>query len=94
VVLAVVIFLLNTVADLRHATGFSSSGVFVDYLVANIAAFTHPVDDRRCPKARQAKGALAFSTLVVTLSPASVLSGVGVFFVGILLRAVRLRQQR
>lgn len=91
-VLAVVICLVITVADLRHATGFSSSGVFVDYLLANIAAFTHPVDDRRCPKARQAIGELACSTSVVTLPPASVLTGVVAFFVGILLRVLRLRQ--
>ncbi|NKG20911.1 hypothetical protein [Paeniglutamicibacter terrestris] len=67
-----------TVADLRHATGFSYSGVFVDYLLASIAAFTHPVADRRCPKARQAIGALASIALVVTLPPASVLTGVDV----------------
>lgn len=94
VVLAVVICLVITVADLRHATGFSSSGVFVDYLLANIAAFTHLVDDRRCPKAWQAIGELACSTSVVTLPPASALTGVGAFFVGILLRVLRLRQQR
>lgn len=94
VVLAIVICAVIAVADLRDAIGFSSFGVLVYYLVANIAAFTQPDADRRYPKALQAFGALACVVLVVTLPLASVLSGVAVFAVGILLRALRLRRQR
>ncbi|MGG5173239.1 APC family permease [Pseudarthrobacter sp. J1738] len=92
VILAVVICAVIAVADLRGAIGFSSFGVLVYYLVANIAAFTQPAADRRYPKALQAIGALACVALVATLPPASVLTGVAVFAVGILLRVLRLRQ--
>lgn len=94
VVLAVVICAVIAVADLRGAIGFSSFGVLVYYLVANIAAFTQPDADRRYPKALQAIGALACVALVATLPPSSILTGVSVFVVGILLRVLRLRQQR
>ncbi|MCV9996369.1 APC family permease [Paeniglutamicibacter sp. ZC-3] len=94
VVLAVVICAVIAVADLRGAIGFSSFGVLVYYLVANIAAFTQPDSDRRYPKALQAIGALACVALVATLPPASVLTGLAVFAVGILLRALRLRQTK
>lgn len=92
VVLAVVICVVIAVADLRGAIGFSSCGVLVYYLVANVAAFTQPAADRRYPKALQVIGALACIALVATLPPASVLAGLAVFVVGILLRVVRLRQ--
>ena len=94
VVLAVVICAVIAVADLRGAIGFSSFGVLVYYLVANIAAFTQPAADHRYPKALQVIGALACVALVATLPPASVLAGVAVFVIGILLRAFRVRQQR
>lgn len=93
VVLAVVICAVLTVADLRGAIGFSSFGVLVYYLVANIAAFTQSGADRRYPKALQVIGALACMALVATLPAASVLSGVAIFVVGILLRVFRLRQR-
>jgi len=43
--LAVVICTIIAVADLRGAIGFSSFGVLIYYLVANIAAFTQPGTD-------------------------------------------------
>ncbi len=94
VVLAVVICLVILVADLRGAIGFSSFGVLIYYLVANIAAFTQPVADRRYPKVLQAVGALACIALIMTLPPVSVLTGLTVFMIGILLRVLRLRHQR
>lgn len=94
VVLALVICAVIAVADLRGAIGFSSFGVLVYYLVANIAAFAQPAADRRYPKALQAIGALACVALVATLPPASVLTGMAVFVAGILLRGIRLRRQR
>ncbi|ALV47083.1 transporter [Arthrobacter alpinus] len=94
VVLAAVICAVVAVADLRGAIGFSSFGVLVYYLVANIAAFTQPAADRRYPKALQAIGAVACVSLVATLPPSSILTGVAVFAVGIGLRMLRLRQHR
>ncbi|MFJ5955393.1 APC family permease [Paenarthrobacter sp. NPDC092416] len=89
--LAVVICLIIAVADLRGAIGFSSFGVLLYYLVANIAAFTQPAGDRLYPKALQLLGAMGCVALVATLPPLSVGLGALVFAVGIVYRLVRLR---
>jgi APA family basic amino acid/polyamine antiporter len=94
ITLAVVICLVVAVADLRGAIGFSSFGVLLYYLVANIAAYTQPAHDRRYPKALQITGALACVVLVATLPPLSVGLGVLMFVVGIGFRIMRLRQAR
>lgn len=91
VTIGVVICLIIAVADLRGAIGFSSFGVLLYYLVANIAAFTQPAEDRRYPKALQLAGAVACVVLVATLPPLSVGLGVAMFAVGIAYRWVRLR---
>ncbi|MEV7605144.1 APC family permease [Paenarthrobacter sp. NPDC089322] len=90
--LAIVICLIIAVADLRDAIGFSSFGVLLYYLVANIAAFTQPAEDRRYPKALQVAGAVACVALVATLPPLSVGLGVLMFAVGIVFRLLRLRR--
>jgi basic amino acid/polyamine antiporter, APA family len=90
VALAVVICAVIAVADLRGAIGFSSFGVLIYYLIANIAAFTQPATDRRYPKAFQALGAVACVALVATLPPLSVALGVLMFVAGIVLRLLRL----
>ncbi|WP_284986052.1 APC family permease [Arthrobacter sp. fls2-241-R2A-172] len=90
--LAVVICGIVAVADLRGAIGFSSFGVLLYYLVANIAAFTQPAEDRRYPKALQVAGAVACVVLVATLPPLSVGLGVLMFVVGIVFRLLRLRR--
>ncbi|WP_028267395.1 APC family permease [Arthrobacter sp. MA-N2] len=92
VALAVVICMIVAVADLRGAIGFSSFGVLIYYLVANIAAFTQPAENRKYPKALQAFGALACVVLVATLPPLSAGLGVAMFAVGIILRAVRINR--
>lgn len=89
--LALVICLIISVADLRGAIGFSSFGVLIYYLVANIAAYTQTGEDRRYPRALQIAGATACVALVATLPPASVLAGVIMFAVGILYRLLRRR---
>ncbi|HKU34006.1 MAG TPA: APC family permease [Paenarthrobacter sp.] len=91
VTIAVVICVVIGVADLRGAIGFSSFGVLLYYLVANIAAFTQPAEDRRYPKALQVAGAVACVVLVATLPPLSIGLGVLMFAVGIVYRLVRLR---
>lgn len=94
VALAVVICAVILVTDLRGAIGFSSFGVLVYYLVANIAAFTQTGVDRRYPRALQVVGALACVSLVATLPLVSVLLGVLMFVVGAVLRFVRLQISR
>lgn len=92
--LAAVICIIIAVADLRGAIGFSSFGVLLYYLVANIAAYTQPPEDRRYPKFLQVAGTVACVVLVATLPPISAGVGVLMFAVGIVYRLVRLRLSR
>ena len=91
IALAAVICVIIAVADLRGAIGFSSFGVLLYYLVANVAAYTQPGEDRRYPKFLQVAGAVACVVLVATLPPISAGVGVLMFAVGIVYRLVRLR---
>jgi APA family basic amino acid/polyamine antiporter len=91
VALAVAVSLLVLAVDLRGAIGFSSFGVLLYYLVANLAAFTQTPEHRRFPRALQVLGAAGCTVLVVTLPLPSVAAGLGVFAVGI---AYRLWHQR
>jgi APA family basic amino acid/polyamine antiporter len=86
VALAATVSAIVLVVDLRGAIGFSSFGVLVYYLVANLAAFTQTAPDRRYPKALQAVGAVACAVLVVTLPWRSVAGGLVMFAVGICYR--------
>lgn len=90
VTVAVAICGIIAVADLRGAIGFSSFGVLIYYLVANVAAFTQIGADRRYPRAFQVLGALACGALAATLPLPSVVAGAAVFAVGIVLRGIRL----
>ena len=92
VALAAVICTIIVFADLRGAIGFSSFGVLIYYLIANIAAFTQPTKDRRFPKALQVLGGIACVALVATLPLTAVALGLVMFAVGILLRFLRLRR--
>lgn len=93
VALGAVICIIILFADLRGAIGFSSFGVLIYYLVANLSAFTQSGADRRYPKFLQVLGAIACAVLVVTLPLEAVLAGVAMFAVGILYRALRLRRR-
>jgi APA family basic amino acid/polyamine antiporter len=88
VALAVVVSALVATVDLREAIGFSSFGVLVYYAVANVAAITQPVPDRRWPRPLNVLGAAGCLLLVATLPWQSVLAGVAMFAVGIAGRAV------
>ncbi|MFK0009253.1 APC family permease [Paenarthrobacter sp. NPDC090520] len=94
VAIALVICMVVAVADLRGAIGFSSFGVLLYYLVANVAAFTQSAEDRRFPKTLQVAGAAACVVLVVTLPPLSIGLGVLMFALGIIYRLVLLRLNR
>ena len=89
--MAAVICGIIGVADLRGAIGFSSFGVLIYYLVANVAAFTQTGDNRRYPKALQLTGAVACALLVATLPVESVVAGLLMFAAGVLYRVLRLR---
>lgn len=88
VVVALAVVGLILVADLRGAIGFSSFGVLVYYLVANLAAMTQPVEDRRVPRSLSVAGAIGCVVLVVTLPLPSIVGGIAVFAVGALVRVL------
>jgi APA family basic amino acid/polyamine antiporter len=92
--LAAVICVIIVVADLRGAIGFSSFGVLIYYLVANVAAYTQSGENRRYPKALQLGGVLACAVLVVTLPAESVIAGLLMFAAGVAYRILRLRRGR
>jgi len=89
--LAGAVCLLVLTVDLRGAIGFSSFGVLLYYVVANLAAFTQAADRRRWPRALQVGGAVGCLVLVATLPWTAVIAGAAVFAVGVVYRAVRLR---
>jgi APA family basic amino acid/polyamine antiporter len=90
VALAVAACCVILAVDLRGAIGFSSFGVLVYYLIANIAAFTQPPDQRRFPQFLQVLGVLGCAGLAVALPLPAILGGVAVFATGIAYRGVRL----
>ncbi|WP_219415464.1 APC family permease [Pseudonocardia nigra] len=94
IALAVVVSLLVLAVDLRGAIGFSSFGVLVYYLIANLSAFTQPAEQRRFPRWLQVLGAAGCVLLVATLPWQAVVAGVGVFALGVGYRAVRLSVTR
>jgi APA family basic amino acid/polyamine antiporter len=89
VALAAAVCVLVLAVDLRAAIGFSSFGVLLYYLIANLAAVTQPAADRRFPRAVPVLGAVGCAGLAVTLPAPAVVGGLAVFAVGAALRAVR-----
>ncbi len=92
--LAVVVSIVVMLVDLRGAIGFSSFGVLIYYLVANVSAYTQGADQRRFPRWLQVVGAAGCVVLVVTLPLSAVVAGVAVFAAGVLYRLWRLRAGR
>lgn len=89
VVAAIVLF-----ADVRGAIGFSSFGVLLYYLLANISAYRQRPDVRRYPRILQVLGALGCVVLVVTLPIEAVAVGAAVVVIGVGYRMLRLRAAR
>ncbi|MET3962237.1 APA family basic amino acid/polyamine antiporter [Marmoricola sp. OAE513] len=89
VVVGLLVVVLVVLADLRGAIGFSSFGVLLYYLVANIAAFR--LDRSARVRTRAVGGAIGCVVLGVTLPVSSVLVGAAVVVVGMLFRAVAIR---
>ncbi|RKQ36254.1 APC family permease [Kocuria tytonis] len=94
ITLAVVVVALVLTLDVRGVIGFSSFGVLLYYLVANLSAVTQTGEHRRYPRAVSVTGAVLCTVLVVTLPATSVVAGVLVLGLGIGCRALRLRVRR
>lgn len=93
IALAVVVSVLVLAVDLRGAIGFSSFGVLLYYVIANIAAFTQDRQRRRYPKVMQIIGAFGCMILVVTLPPTSIVIGITVLLIGLIGRFFVLRRR-
>ncbi|MET4901586.1 APC family permease [Paenarthrobacter sp. CC6] len=89
--LAVVICVILMFADLRGAIGFSSFGVLVYYLIANLAAFTQTAGHRQYPRVLQVLGAVACVLLAATLPWQAVVGGSVMFAAGALYRIARIK---
>jgi APA family basic amino acid/polyamine antiporter len=92
--LALAVCLLVAFTDLRGAIGFSSFGVLLYYLIANLAALRQRPEHRRYPRAVAVLGALGCAVLVAALPWPSVVGGLVVVAAGVVLRAVRRRISR
>jgi APA family basic amino acid/polyamine antiporter len=90
VAVAALVCVLILFTDLRGVIGFSSFGVLLYYLIANVAAYTQGSERRRFPRILQIIGVLGCGTLVLTLPLRSVLTGALVYAVGICYRAIRM----
>jgi APA family basic amino acid/polyamine antiporter len=94
IVLAAVVTLLVLTVDLRGAIGFSSFGVLLYYLTANIAAYTQERPQRRFPKALQILGTIGCVVLVAALPWQAIIGGVAVFALGAAYRAAKALRAR
>jgi len=94
ITVAGLICVLILLTDLRGAIGFSSFGVLLYYLIANVAAHTQSSDRRRFPRMLQLIGVAGCGTLMLTLPLPAVLGGALVFAIGIIYRAIRVRIRR
>jgi APA family basic amino acid/polyamine antiporter len=92
--LGLVVCVLVAVTDLRGAIGFSSFGVLLYYVVANLSAWTQDRAQRRYPRPLAVAGAVGCLVLVVTLPVGAILAGVVVLTVGLAYRVVRQRIRR
>ncbi|WP_438352478.1 APC family permease [Microbacterium sp. CJ88] len=93
-VLAIVVIVLVALVDLRGAIGFSSFGVLLYYLVANVAAFRQHTAARRYPRVLQVVGATGCVVLAATLPWQSVVAGIAVVAIGVVYRLASRRFTR
>lgn len=87
-----VVCVLVLATDLRGAIGFSSFGVLLYYLIANLSAWRQLPGHRRYPRAMAALGAVGCVVIAVTLPWQSVVAGLGVIAAGLVWRWLRLRR--
>jgi APA family basic amino acid/polyamine antiporter len=91
--LALVVSVLVLTTDLRSVIGFSSFGVLVYYLIANLSAASQPPEQRRWPRLLNLLGAAGCVALVATLPLESVIAGLGMFAIGLTGRFLVLRRR-
>jgi APA family basic amino acid/polyamine antiporter len=91
IAIAGLVCVLILLTDLRGAIGFSSFGVLLYYLIANLAAYTQSPDQRRFPRVLQVVGVAGCGILVLTLPFNAVIGGTLIFGVGMIYRVIRLR---
>lgn len=94
VTVGVIVAVAVLTVDLRGAIGFSSFGVLLYYLVANLSAATQTGADRRYPMPIHVVGAVGCLVLAATLPVESVVAGVVVAVVGVAYRVVVTRSSR
>jgi len=95
IALAAAVIALVSLVELGPVIGFSSFGVLLYYLIANLSAYRQTPDHRRFPRWLQVLGALGCTVLAVTLPWPSVVTGVVVVAVGVAGRfAVQLTRSR
>lgn len=88
---AAVIIVVVSVADLRGAIGFSSFAVLTYYAIANASAFTQPDGERRWPRWLQVVGVAGCALLAFSLPLASIIGGAAVLALGALVWLIRNR---
>lgn len=91
VAIALVVVVLVATVDVRGAIGFSSFGVLLYYVIANVASLTQPPSQRRYPRGIAVVGVVGCLALVVTLPWPSIVVGACVLLVGILYRLLSIR---
>ena len=89
--LGLVVCVLVAFTDLRGAIGFSSFGVLLYYLIANVSAWTQTREHRRYPRPLAIAGAVGCGILVTTLPLTSIVAGLIVLAIGLGYRLIRLR---
>jgi APA family basic amino acid/polyamine antiporter len=94
IAIAGLVCVLILLTDLRGAIGFSSFGVLLYYLIANMAAYTQSPDQRRFPRVLQVIGVAGCGILVLTLPFNAVIGGTLIFGVGMIYRVIRLRVEQ
>ena len=92
ITLAVIVVVLVMMVDLRDAIGFSSFGVLLYYLVANLSAYTQDAEHRRYPRALQILGSIGCVVLIATLPVTAIAVGTVVVVLGVAYRFLRVRQ--
>src|SRR5246127_5580830 len=93
VALGVVVCVVVATVDLRGVIGFSSFGVLIYYAIANASAYTLPASGGRRRRIPNVCGLAGCLLLVATLPWQPVISGLAVFAVGIIGRAVVLHRR-
>lgn len=88
IAICLIICLAIALFDLREAVSFSSFGVLLYYLIANLAAYTQDAANRRFPKIFQIMGATLCLILMFSLPLGAIINGLVILAAGICYRAV------